>query len=137
MDARSQRIAVVGQISLSPEKWSDPKARRTVVLGPFSVRGIPDTQDKFERATESGSAAREAGYGLAWDTKTGLGRGRFTLAPVFYSARDAWNYWRPELGPLREVVEGAFSRRKEMSGNAPPCHCGYYDPRACPEHGGK
>jgi hypothetical protein len=134
-DARSQRIAVVGQISLEAD-WPASERRRTVVLGPFSGRGIPDTEEKFQKATEGPSGAKTAGYGLAWDAKTGTGRGRFTLAPVFSSAREAWNFWRPELAPLREVVEGAVSVRTKHE--LPPlCYCSFVDRRACPKHGEK
>lgn len=130
--ARSHRTVVVGRISLAQD-WSTPSKGRTVVLGPFSSRRA-DTDEKFQEAAQDGSAAKTAGMGLAWDVKTGLGRGRFTTAPVFVRPQDAWNYYRSELAPLREVVEGAFSTRYHAD-LEPMCHCHIYDPRACPKHG--
>lgn len=90
--ARTHRFAVVGQILFPGQA---PETPHTVVLGPFSARGILDTQGKFLRALEGGSAARNAGQDLRWDIKTGRGRGRFLLAPAFRSGRDAWNFFRP------------------------------------------
>ena len=91
--SRTHRLAVVGQIKYGPQD-----ATHTVVLGPFSARGILDTQEKFRKAVEGGSAARTAGQQLAWDSKTGLGRGRFMLAPAFFRPADAWNFYR---GPAK------------------------------------
>jgi hypothetical protein len=96
--AKTHRLAVVGQISFSAFADADEE-RHTVVLGPFSARGILDTQEKFRRATEGGSAARSAGQDLAWDSKTGKGRGRFMLAPAFLRPRSAWDFFRPPEAP--------------------------------------
>lgn len=90
--ARTHRFAVVGQF-LFPDQA--PETPHTAILGPFSSRGILDTREKFLRALERPSAARNAGQDMRWDIKTGRGRGRFILAPAFRSARDAWNFFRP------------------------------------------
>lgn len=95
--ARTHRMAVVGQIRFGPQETT-----HTVVLGPFSARGILDTQEKFRKATESGCAAREAGQHLAWDSKSGLGEGRFMLAPAFFKPRDAWDFFR---GPTKRETD--------------------------------
>ena len=95
--AKTHRLAVVGQIRYGPQE-----ATHTVVLGPFSARGILDTQEKFKRATEGGTAAREAGQHLAWDSKTGTGEGRFMLVPAFFKPRDAWDFHR---GPAKRDSE--------------------------------
>ena len=87
--SRTHRMAVVGQIRYGPQE-----ATHTVVLGPFSARGILDTPAKFQHAVESGPAARGIGQQLAWDSKTGLGAGRFMLAPAFLKPRDAWDFFR-------------------------------------------
>lgn len=88
--ARTHRLAVVGQIRYGPQEPT-----HTVVLGPFSARGILDTAEKFERVTAGPVAAREAGGHLAWDAKTGTGTGRFMFAPAFFKPRDAWDFFRP------------------------------------------
>lgn len=73
-----------------------------MILGPFSARGILDTAEKFRRATEGGTAARDAGQHLAWDSKTGIGQGRFMLAPAFRRPQDAWDFFR---GPTKRETE--------------------------------
>lgn len=123
--SRTHRLAVVGQIQFeAPET-------HIVVLGPFSARGLLDTQEKFARAAEGGSAARTAGEGIAWDSKTGTGRGRFTLAPAFRAPRDAWNFFRRP-----EVIDPRFARITETiqrweagrwageASDGPACTCG-------------
>ena len=91
--SRTHRMAVVGQIRYGPQE-----ATHTVVLGPFSARGILDSQEKFRAAVEGGPAARGVGQQLAWDSKTGFGEGRFMLAPAFLKPRDAWDFFR---GPAK------------------------------------
>lgn len=91
--ARTRRLAVVGQIQFRPQEET-----HTVILGPFSCRGVLDHPDKLRKAVEGGSAARTAGQGLAWDPKTQTGRGRFMLAPAFMRPRDAWDFHREEEG---------------------------------------
>lgn len=90
--AQSHRLAVVGQL------WFNEAQERphTVILGPFSARGVLDSRDKFDKVVQGGTAARDAGQHLAWDAKTGKGRGRFMLVPAFKSSRDAWNFFREE-----------------------------------------
>lgn len=127
--AKSHRLLVVGQI----EYHEAPGTTHTVALGPFSARDTLDTPEKFLKATESGSAAREAGQGLAWDSKTGKSRGRFMLVPAFRTGRDAWNYFRDSFGVISEPETWA-----EIADNAagiePVCVCGLiktFDCRFC------
>ncbi|MFJ2176436.1 hypothetical protein ACIOHE_26535 [Streptomyces sp. NPDC087851] len=114
--SRTHRLAVVGQIGYGAQGTT-----HTVVLGPFSARGVLDSPEKFERATEAGTAARTAGQGLAWDARTGLGKGRFMLAPIFFRPRDAWDFFRG-AGPAAEAVaEVVESLPREIG---PVCSCG-------------
>lgn len=117
--ARSHRLLVVGQI----EYPQAPGTAYTVALGPFSARGTLDSPEKFAKATQGGSAAREAGQGLAWDSKTGKGRGRFMMVPAFRSARDAWNYFRDSVPALAEEDWADLSETitREI---VPVCVCG-------------
>lgn len=129
--SRTHRLAVVGQI------WHAEAQERpeTVILGPFTARGILDTQDKFLKATEGGSAARQAGQDLAWDPKTRVGRGRFMLAPAFSRPRDAWEFYRrpdppdPRLLRITESVQRWSAGLWAKEGPpGPVCQCGL------PEH---
>ncbi|KUJ70829.1 hypothetical protein ACZ90_00480 [Streptomyces albus subsp. albus] len=99
-----------------------------VVLGPFSSRGVLDSQEKFLRAISGGTAAREAGQHLAWDPKSGRGKGRFMLAPCFRTARDAWDFYRG-TGPAGTVAEMATNWRLVEIG--PVCTCGLEGDLTC------
>lgn len=125
--ARTHRLAVVGQIAF-PEA---PEIVHTAILGPFSSRGILDSQGKFLKAVAGPSRARQAGQDLAWDPRLRTGRGRFMLAPAFMSARSAWEFYRrPEPPDPRLVRIGqAIARWRpglwaEEVNPAPVCHCG-------------
>jgi hypothetical protein len=125
--SKTHRLAVVGQISF-PEA---PETVHTVVLGPFSCRGTLDTQAKFLKALEGGSAARAAGQDLYVDPKNRLGRGRFMLAPAFATPRQAWDFFRPAEPdiPKRFQWIGESIRRWEAGESReasvkPVCHCG-------------
>jgi hypothetical protein len=116
--SRTHRLAVVGQIKYGPQEPT-----HTVILGPFSSRGVLDSPEKFVAAVSGGTAARDAGQGLAWDSKTGRGRGRFMLAPAFRAPRDAWDYFRNI--PRKDAAEITAA----VAGWAPPeigpvCSCG-------------
>ncbi len=124
--AASHRLAVVGQISY--ETGGPP---HTVVLGPFSTRGKLDSPEKFLRATEGGSAARQAGQDLAWDSKTGKGRGRFMLAPAFLRPRHAWDFFRG-AGPAPVIAEALTAPLAQNVG--PVCLCGLREDVACHKH---
>lgn len=125
--ARTHRLAVVGQIRLAEA----PETTHTVVLGPFSCRGVLDSRHKFLRALEGGSAARTAGQDLAWDTKKGTGRGRFMLAPAFMRGRAAYDFFRQEepmperFARITESIArwqaGALAAQAAYTG---VCHCG-------------
>ncbi|MEW1547561.1 hypothetical protein [Streptomyces tsukubensis] len=95
--AQTHRLAVVGQIRYGPQDET-----HTVVLGPFSSRGILDSREKFLQALEGPSSARTAGLDLAWDPATKTGQGRFMLAPAFSKVRDAWDFYR---GPAKRDSE--------------------------------
>lgn len=125
--SRTHRLAVVGQIAFQEA----PGTVHTVVLGPFSCRGTLDTQEKFLRALEGGSAARTAGQDLYVDPKNRLGKGRFMLAPAFSSPRQAWEFFRPAEPdiPKRFAWIGESIRRWEAGAGreaeiGPVCHCG-------------
>lgn len=109
-----------------------------MILGPFTSRGILDTQEKFRKVLESGTAAREAGEGLAWDSKTGRGRGRFMLAPAFFRPRDAWDFYRG--GKIAEAIERAaagYTIRDVIPADhlvreiVPACVCGLHTKPLC------
>lgn len=116
---------MVGQI-----QYEAPGPVHTVVLGPFSSRGILDSQEKFWRATGSGTAARDAGQHLAWNPRRGTGRGRFMLAPIFRNARDAWEFWQqpPDQGHA-EVAEIVATLR--IAHDGPACSCGLKSRPTC------
>lgn len=122
----SRRLAVVGQIQYSAE--GPP---HTVVLGPFSARGTLDSPEKFLRATEGGSAARQAGQDLAWDTKTGKGRGRFLLAPAFLRPRAAWDFFR---GVDAAPVIAKAMEDLPLKHTGPVCLCGLREGVICHAH---
>lgn len=125
--SRTHRLAVVGQIRFP----AAPETTHTVVLGPFSCRGLLDTQPKFLKALEGGSAARTAGQDLAWDAKKGTGSGRFMLAPAFQRGRAAWDFFRPEAAVdprftrIAETIQRWEAGRwaDEVAYDA-VCHCG-------------
>ncbi|MDP9611575.1 hypothetical protein [Streptomyces demainii] len=122
--SRTHRLAVVGQVRYEPQ---DPP--QTVVLGPFSSRGIIDAPEKFRATVSGGTAARDAGQGLAWDSKTGRGRGRFMLAPAFLRPRDAWDFFRVGREDAADITA-------VVAGWAPPeigpvCTCGLVGEIAC------
>lgn len=125
--ARTLRLAVVGQIAF-PEA---PGTTHTVVLGPFSSRGLLDTREKFLKAVDGPSGARTAGQDLYVDPKNRLGRGRFMLAPAFSTPRQAWDFFRPEEPevPRRFQWIAESIQRWEAGGwreasLKPVCHCG-------------
>ncbi len=132
--SKTHRLAVVAQLSMPS------RSALTLVLGPFASRGTLDTPDKFLSVVEGGSSARNEGQGLAWDTKTGTGRGRFMLAPAFMRPRQAWDFYRPskdsaEDNPMNFLVPppphiaesiarwdaGAWANEVDYG---PACHCG-------------
>lgn len=91
-DESVRRLAVVGQISFGPQEET-----HTVVLGPFYAPHVLKDEERFRAAVAKPCApARDAGQHLAWDSKTGTGRGRFMLAPAFMKPREAWDFYRPE-----------------------------------------
>jgi hypothetical protein len=126
--SKTHRLAVVGQIRYGPQE-----ATHTVVLGPFSARGILDTQEKFRKATEGGTAARDAGQHLAWDSRSGKGEGRFMLVPAFMKPRDAWDFYRG-TGPAEAVAEVIEQLPRQIG---PVCSCGLPPGQPCRFCGGE
>lgn len=122
MRSITHRLAVVGQI-----QHEAPGPVHTVILGPFSSRGVLDSEEKFLKAVQGGSVARQVGQHLAWDVKTGRGTGRFMLAPMFQSARDAWDFYRGE-GPAEHVAEVVEHLPRSIT---PVCACGLRARPAC------
>jgi len=119
----SHRLAVVGQISFGPQG-----AAHTVVLGPFRAPLKLSDEQRFRDAlTRPCTAARDAGRHLAWDSKTGKGRGRFLLAPAFMKPRDAWDFYRGH--DVAEVAIQAVERLALHTG--PTCGCGMQGSTIC------
>ncbi|MEV7814229.1 hypothetical protein AB0P05_26410 [Streptomyces flaveolus] len=118
---------MVGQISYGPQEPS-----RTVVLGPFrSPLKLTDEQRLKDALERPCTAAREAGRHLAWDTKTGTGRGRFMLAPMFWKPRDAWDFYRGDAAaPV--IAQGLSKAPPKLI--KPSCLCGLRDDVVCHAH---
>lgn len=105
-DAAVRRLAVVGQISFGPQDET-----HTVVLGPFYAPQAIDTEENFRAAVAKPCRdAREPAQHLAWDARTGTGRGRFMLAPAFLKPRDAWNFFRPDRRPDMQHITESIAR---------------------------
>ena len=120
--SRTHRLAVVGQIQYGPQDET-----HTVVLGPFSCRGILDSEEKFRKALAGPLSAREAGQALAWDPSKKRGQGRFMLAPMFGSAKDAWDFYRGDT-VAEEVLEAVTALPRSIT---PACLCGLKHIPAC------
>lgn len=126
-DSQARRLAVVGQISYGPQEQT-----HTVVLGPFYAPLKLDSEEKFRAATERPcTQAREAGQHLAWDTRTGRGRGRFLLAPAFMKPREAWDFYRG-AGPAEHIIEALAAVPPQTTG--PTCLCGLREDVRCHKH---
>jgi hypothetical protein len=120
--AKTHRLAVVGQIKYGPQEET-----RTVILGPFACGSVLDSEEKLRSALERPLSAREAGQHLAWDPAKKIGRGRFMLAPMFWNARDAWDFYRGDA-PAQAVVEVARTLPRDI---VPVCLCGLKAAHAC------
>lgn len=126
-DSEARRLAVVGQISYGPQEPT-----HTVVLGPFyASRPLPDEERFREVVKLPNTQAREAGQNLAWDTKSGKGRGRFMLAPAFMKPRDAWDFYRG-TGPAPAIAEALAAVSPKIIG--PTCLCGMREDVRCHMH---
>ncbi|MFF3363615.1 hypothetical protein [Streptomyces misionensis] len=122
--ATSHRLAVVGQITYGPES-----AVQTVVLGPFRAPLKVSDEERLQAALERPcTAAREAGRHLAWDSKTGVGTGRFMLAPAFAKPRDAWDFYRNST--VAEVIDQAVTA-DIVRDVVPACLCGLRSKPVC------
>ena len=120
--AKTHRLAIVGQIQYGPQE-----PVHTVVLGPFSCRGTLDSEEKFRAALAGPLSAREAGQALAWDPSKKRGRGRFMIAPMLGSAKDAWDFYRGNA-VAEEVVEAVQTLPRSIQ---PACLCGLKHIPAC------
>jgi len=120
--AKTHRLAVVGQIQYGPQE-----PVHTVILGPFSCRGTLDSEEKFRAALNGPLSAREAGQSLAWDPSRKRGRGRFMLAPMFGSAKDAWDFYRGGT-VAEEIVQAVTALPRSVT---PACTCGLKHRPAC------
>lgn len=132
--ATSQRIIVVGQI-----QYKDDETPFTVALGPYSARGVLSDPEKFKKAAESHTAAHENGGKLAWDTRTGRGRGRYMVVPVLRTARDAWDFYRGaggvDLDELDVVINDLTSAMDAVPYEIlPACICGHRSKAKCYRH---
>lgn len=107
-DSAVRRLAVVGQISFGPQEPT-----HTVVLGPFYAPHQLSSEGRFREAVAKPCRdAREAGRRLAWDYKTGTGRGRFMLAPAFMKPNEAWDFFRPDRRPDMQHITSSIARWK-------------------------
>ncbi|MEU3522356.1 hypothetical protein AB0E62_00510 [Streptomyces sp. NPDC038707] len=126
-DAAVRRLAVVGQISFGPQEPT-----HTVVLGPFYAPQLVDTEEQFNAAVAKPcTPAREAGQNLAWDARSGTGRGRFLLAPVFNTPRQAWDFYRGQKAA--PVIAQALADIPPKT-IKPVCLCGLRDDVVCHAH---
>jgi hypothetical protein len=125
--ATTHRLAVVGQIQYGPQE-----ATHTVVLGPFRSPLKLDSAERLPAVLERPcTPAREAGRGLAWDSKSGTGSGRFMLAPTFLKPRDAWDFYRgTKSAPIIAQVLEDLPKRT----TGPVCLCGLREGVVCHAH---
>lgn len=124
MKEKTHRLAIVGQISYGPQE-----PVQTVVLGPFRAPLTVTDEESFKAVTERPCAdAREAGRDLAWDARTGRGRGRFQLVPAFAKAADAWAFYRASRPAQEIVAEVVDLIPKEI---VPVCCCGLRTKPVC------
>ncbi|ONK10407.1 hypothetical protein [Streptomyces sp. MP131-18] len=134
LDSQTDRVMVVGQIQ------EGPRPPLTVALGPFSSRGKIDSPQAFLRATAGGTAARAAAEGLAWNPSTKLGKGRFMLAPIFRSPREAWAFYSQLPVEGRPAESDLYAAAREMTAwdpeaIEPACVCGLTHQHPCPTCG--
>lgn len=85
---KGAKFLAVGQYSLPDTPLNH------VAIGPFSTE----------------LQARKAGEGLAWDSKSGTGNGRFMVVPVVAKALDAWNLIRPPAKDKNAWLNEAHGR---------------------------
>jgi hypothetical protein len=126
-DAEARRLAVVGQISYGPQEPT-----HTVVLGPFYAPLKLSDDERFQAVlAKPCTPARDAGRHLAWDHKSGRGRGRFMLAPAFMKPRDAWDFYR---GTGAEPVIKQALEDLPIRTTGPVCLCGLREGVVCQRH---
>jgi hypothetical protein len=126
-DAAVRRLAVIGQISYGPQEPT-----HTVVLGPFYAPQSVATEEQYNAAVAKPcTPAREAGRSLAWDARSGTGRGRFMLAPAFLTPREAWDFYRGQkAAPV--IAKGLSEAPPKLI--KPACLCGLRDDVICHAH---
>lgn len=109
--AKHNRLAVVGQLTWGSE------TPHTVVLGPFSTRGLAVAREQGARLSVPGSQP---------------GAGRFMLVPAFTTARAAREHFKPadELSERRlekllaDVYRWAPGLWANEMSTGPVCRCG-------------
>lgn len=109
--AKHNRLAVIGQFTWGPE------TPHTVVLGPFSTRGLAVAREQGARLSVPGSQP---------------GEGRFMLVPAFTTARAAREHFKPadELSERRlakllaDVYRWAPGLWAQEMSAGPVCRCG-------------
>jgi len=113
-DEKKQKLVVVGQIQFPGEE--NP---HVVSLGPFGGRAV--------------GAASKAGEGLAWDSKSGTGKGRFMVVPAFSSARAAWDHYRKNRPEIEDELVVMNQIQRTIS-DGPVCECGLRNSTYCHRH---
>lgn len=119
--AETLRLLVVGQIQ---HDGSDKV--HTVALGPYGARGKLDTMEKFNKAAQGSTAAHDQGGKLAWDARTGKGKGRYMVVPLLRTPRDAWDLYRTDssINPdavAENIVQSFGIANPDV---VPSCTCG-------------
>jgi hypothetical protein len=126
-DSEARRLAVIGQITTGPQE-----AVQTVVLGPFYAPLRLTSEERFRAVLgKPCTPARDAGRHLAWDYKTGTGRGRFMLAPAFMKPREAWDFYR---GTQAEPIIAKALEDLPAKPIGPVCLCGLREGVTCHKH---
>lgn len=123
--ATTMRLLVVGQV-----RYDGSEELHTVALGPYGARGTLSDQDKFKKAAEASTRAHDQGGRLAWDVRTGRGKGRYMVVPLLRTPRDAWDFYRAgsgvgddELEPVVQNIEASI-RGSILDEILPACTCG-------------
>lgn len=121
MQADQKRIAVVGQIQPDGAEGPFP-----VVLGPYTARGVLNTEEKWLKAASTHTTSRSDGGQLAWDTSVKTGRGQYMLAPMFKNARSAWDFYRASRPVVEDEIKEIFTTIRGSDINVGPvCLCGF------------
>lgn len=110
-----KKLVVVGQ--LTPE---GSEQLYHVALGPYGARAV--------------KAAQGAGEGLAWDSRSGTGNGRFMVVQMFKSAREAWVNLPEQHKRQGEELLSAMAEKTWHLSDVPVCTCGLKNASFCYRH---